>query len=90
MDEQLKAEIEQCLGNVFDKKTDPAFDDDEPSDDGVVLDSLKAVECLIAVEELVDQKLPAKLVQKGGYETKEEYIEHLTESIAAHLSESGS
>jgi hypothetical protein len=56
---------------------------------GATLDSLTATDVLITMESVLglkDQELPQTLVKSGGYESKEEFIEHLVGSIKACVS----
>lgn len=53
---------------------------------GAALDSLTATDVLITIETVLglkDQELPQTLVKSGGYESKDEFIKHLSESIKA-------
>ncbi len=52
---------------------------DEPL---VQLDSITAVDVLIDIEKVVNKKLPVeKIVRKGGYSSKEQFLEDITRAV---------
>jgi acyl carrier protein len=56
---------------------------DEPL---VKLDSITAVDVLIDIEKAVGKKLPVeKIVRKGGYSSKEQFIEEVTKAVDAFV-----
>jgi hypothetical protein len=42
-----------------------------------VIDSLAILESMIIIEQILDQKIPAKVIKQGGYESEDEMITHL-------------
>jgi acyl carrier protein len=55
------------------------IDIDEPL---VQLDSITAVDVLIDIEKIVGKHLPIdQIVRKGGYSTKEQFIEEVTKAV---------
>lgn len=62
--------------------------DDSSIDDPVMpLDSITACDALIDIERIVGRKLPVeKIVRKGGYSSKEDFINDITEAVTEFLS----
>lgn len=55
----------------------------------VALDSITVCEVLIDLEAIVGAKLPVeKIVKKGGYSSKEDFVEGVTKAVAEFMSES--
>lgn len=53
----------------------------------VPLDSITACDALIDAERIVGQKLPVeKIVRKGGYSSKEDFITDVTQAVTEYLS----
>ncbi len=52
----------------------------------VPLDSITACDALIDIERIVGQKLPVeKIVRKGGYSSKDDFIEDVTKAVTEFL-----
>lgn len=84
---------EQAIRDALDKFWDETVIPDQAADlglaPGAALDSLTALDVLITIESVLniqDQELPQTLVKSGGYESKEEFIDHLIGSIKACMS----
>lgn len=45
------------------------------------MDSLRAVETLLVIEEFVPFKLPDDIVERGGYFTEEQFLDHLVAQV---------
>lgn len=49
---------------------------------GVPMDSLTSIEVLLEIDTLVGREIPAEMViKKGGYQSKEEFIEEVTSKV---------
>ncbi|MBC9252810.1 hypothetical protein A9179_21305 [Pseudomonas alcaligenes] len=85
----LKQQIEDVLGNFWDEReisitSDPATVDEL----GAPLDSLTACEAMIEIDALVQRKVPVDVViRNGGYESKEQFIQQITEGVLKYLGE---
>ena len=85
-----KAEIEAVLGQFWE---DMAISLGENPQDtsgllGAPLDSLTAIEVLLEVETLLGRNIPAEVViQKGGYESKEQFVDLLTGQVLEYIAE---
>ena len=82
--------IKKALVEFWDQQMN---DDDEDEDSsfslGPSLDSLTALHCLIILEKILglDIKLPETLVQKGGYNTKVEFVNSLSKNTELFYAE---
>lgn len=79
-----KQEIEECLGKFWDEMAIELGED--PDDTSGLfeapLDSLTAVEVLVAVDKLLNCKIPAEtVIQKGGYKSREQFVDDLAGKI---------
>lgn len=81
-----ETEVRKALEEFWDRTVDPNAVEDLGLLPGVALDSLSATDVLLTVETVLglqDQELPQTLVKSGGYDSKEEFVEHLGNSIKA-------
>jgi len=70
--------------NVLEVPTDEGRADEEIAIDQplVQLDSITAVDVLLDLEKVVGDHLPIeKIVRKGGYSSKEQFIEEVTKAV---------
>lgn len=49
------------------------------------VDSLTAVEALLALDEVLGTTIPMELIKPGGYESKEEFVTELGDKIIDHI-----
>ncbi|UVH57181.1 hypothetical protein NWF24_30810 [Variovorax paradoxus] len=82
--------IEEIKAHLNDFWNDQAIavDADSTSIDELVaaMDSKTAVEALIKVEEIVGIELPVgEVIQQGGYNSREEFIEQVTSSVVKYV-----
>jgi hypothetical protein len=81
--------IQEKLSEFWDEQTVDGGDAG-PFGVGPLMDSLTTTFVLSTIEELVDVKdLPDGLVQRGGYQSKKEFMEVLGQRICNHLDEVG-
>lgn len=85
-----KAEIEAILGQFWDEMAIDLGEDPQDTSGllGAPLDSITALEVLLQVDELLGRNIPAEaVIRKGGYESKEQFVELLTAQILEHVGE---
>lgn len=86
---QLKHQIELHLSEFWDERAIEMGE--EPHDIcelGAAMDSLTSIEVLIEIDKLVGQVVPAdKVIQKGGYQTREEFVAQVTTKVLTFLEE---
>ena len=85
-----KKKIEDCLGAFWDEMAIELGGDAEDTASLIEapLDSLTAVEVLVAVDKIMNRKIPAEtVIQKGGYNSREQFIEDLTAKILGFANE---
>lgn len=78
-----KAALEQILSDFWDNN-EIQVDEAPTSTDqlGAALDSITAVEVLVAVDSLFKRKIPVDaVIQRGGYKDKEEFVTKLCDQI---------
>lgn len=85
----LKQQIEDVLGNFWDEREISITSDPTTVDElGAPLDSLTACEAMIEIDALVQRKVPVDVViRNGGYESKEQFIQQITEGVLKYLGE---
>lgn len=89
--DQLKSAIETCLRQFWDSHS-LAVDGASESVDGLIdpLDSLTAVDALIELEKIVGMELPeGRVIRRGGYDSKGQFIEDLTKRVLKYVVEQG-
>lgn len=87
---ELKNQIEQVLGKFWDERViEISQDPHSTCEIGAPLDSLSSCEVLAEIDQLVEQiagKIPAeKVIQKGGYENREQFVAQLTAGVMDYL-----
>jgi len=85
-----KTEIQECLGKFWDEMAIELGED--PEDTGSLidapLDSLTAVEVMVEIDKLLKRKIPADtVIQKGGYQSREQFIEKLSTQVLKYIEE---
>lgn len=83
----LKEQIEVLLGNFWDEREIAITNEPTMIDDvGAPLDSLTACEAMIEIDALVGSKVPVDVViRNGGYESRDQFIEQITDGVLKHL-----
>lgn len=87
---ESKQEIEALLEKFWDEMAIDLGED--PDNTGALvdapLDSLTAVEVMVELDKLLGRKIPAEtVIQKGGYKSREEFVEELTSEVLKYLKE---
>ncbi|MFB9886172.1 hypothetical protein [Balneatrix alpica] len=83
----LQEQIEQTLGDFWDEREISVSRDPTSINDlGASMDSLTACEAMIAIDELVGRTVPVDVVIKnGGYESRDQFIQEVTEGVLTYL-----
>ncbi|MDR7024164.1 hypothetical protein [Pseudomonas peli] len=83
----VRQQIEDKLGAFWDEREISIASDPTSLDDmGAPLDSLTACEAMLDIDVIVGQKVPVELViQNGGYESREQFIQQVTDAVLNHL-----
>lgn len=85
--DKMKAEIEESLQQFWDDRAINVNMDSESIDDFIdEIDSLTAVDALIDIERITGMDIPeGSVIRRGGYDTKKQFIEHLTASVLKYV-----
>jgi acyl carrier protein len=86
----IKAEIEACLGNFWEEMAIELGENPEHTSGllGAPLDSITALEVLLEIDTLLNREIPAEaVIRKGGYDSKEQFVELLTKEVLAYVEE---
>lgn len=88
MDSQ-KQEIETMLGKFWDERAIEMGESPDSTEDlGAPLDSLTSIEALIEIDRLMNRKIPVEaVIQKGGYQTRAQFIEGVTTNVLKFVEE---
>jgi hypothetical protein len=85
-----KTKIETILGQFWEDMAIELGEDPQDTTGplGAPLDSLTAVEVLLQIDTLLDRNIPAEVViRKGGYESKDQFVELLTGQVLDYIAE---
>jgi acyl carrier protein len=85
----LKSAIEASLTKFWEERALDVDDESESLADFVdELDSLTAVDALIEIEKIVDIEIDeGAVIRKGGYDSKQQFVEHLTAKVLKYVQE---
>lgn len=89
MDEGKVRQIKEAL-KAFWEEQSISVDGSSTSIDDLVaaMDSMTAVEALIAIEEIVGMDLPSgHVIRRGGYNDQEDFINELTARVLTYVEE---
>jgi hypothetical protein len=86
---ELETRLTEALEVFWDERAIPNEDGEVTSIDDLVgpVESMIAVEILVTLDDIVGLKLPNTVVQAGGYQTKDEFINKLKAAVLAHVAE---
>lgn len=86
MDEEIKDQIKLILEQFWDDRC-IAIEETEDVEDLIdELDSLSAVDVLLPIEELLGMEIePETVIRRGGYDSKEQLVEHLLGKLQKHV-----
>ena len=88
MDEQKQA-IKTILGQFWDKHAiEMGHAPQSTVELGAPLDSLTSLEALLEIDRLLKRKVPVEaVIQKGGYQTREQFMEEITTNVLKFVAE---
>lgn len=90
--DELESRIREELEQFWDERAIPSGPDGETTVDELLgpLESMTAVDVLATLEGVVgDVPLPNTLIKAGGYKTKAEFLEHLTNRVMDRVKKAG-
>jgi acyl carrier protein len=84
---KLQGQIEQMLSEFWDEREISISSESTSINDlGAAMDSLTACEAMIAIDELVGETIPVEVViQNGGYDSRDQFIQQVTEKVINYL-----
>lgn len=84
---ELAAKIKEALESFWDERAIPLEGGETTSINDLVgpVESMTAVEVLVTLDAIVGVKLPNTVIQAGGYQTRDEFINKLASSVLAHV-----
>lgn len=87
--EDKEASIREALEDFWEENAIPTDPDTQMTVDGLMgpIESMTAVAVLVTLDEIVGTTLPSSVIQAGGYASKDEFIELLTQSILEEVQE---
>jgi acyl carrier protein len=83
----IQQQIEEALAKFWDENAIPVSSPASTSSDYVApMDSMSAVEVLIAIDEIVGFEVKAdSVIRKGGYDKRDQFIGDITSRVLAHI-----
>jgi hypothetical protein len=83
MSATIEAAIRAALGTFWEENAIPAPDGGASTVDELVgpVESMTAVGVLATVDQIVGFEVPNTVIKAGGYQSKDEFIDHLTEKV---------
>jgi hypothetical protein len=87
----IEAQIKQALDLFWEERAIPSDPGGATSVDELVgaVESMTAVDVLVTLDKIVGLKLPVTVIQAGGYQTKDEFLEKLTAGVLAEVKAAG-
>lgn len=84
-----KAAIEKLLSDFWDRMAiEMGAPPEATSDLEAPLDSLTSMEALLEIDELLSRKIPVDaVIQKGGYQSREEFVGQVSQRVQEYISE---
>ncbi len=84
---ELEGKIKAALEGFWDEYAIPAEGGAVPTVDELVgpVESMVAVEVLVALDKVTGMKLPNSIIQAGGYNTKDEFVSKLGAAALAYV-----
>lgn len=84
---EIEVKIKAALNEFWDERAVPAGPAGATTVDELVgpVESMTAVDVLVALDAIVGFKLPNSVIQAGGYQTKAEFIEKLSARVLARV-----
>lgn len=84
---QMANRIQSALEEFWDERAIPAEGGTVTTVDELIgpVESMIAVEVLVTLDNITGMKLPNSIVQAGGYNTKDEFVNKLGEAALAYV-----
>ncbi len=84
---ELADRVKAALEEFWDERAIPAEGGAPATVDELVgpVESMVAVDVLVALDKIAGMKLPNSLIQAGGYKTKGEFANKLGAAVLAHI-----
>lgn len=84
-----KVAIEKLLGGFWDRMAiEMGAAAQTTTDLEAPLDSLTSMEALLEIDELLGRKIPVDaVIQKGGYQSREDFVGQVSERVQRYVSE---
>jgi hypothetical protein len=88
MDVKMQA-IKAALGQFWDERAIPISEEPQSTDElGAPLDSLASMEVLVEIDRILERKVPVEsVIRKGGYQTREQFIEDISTNALKFVTE---
>ena len=79
----LENVIKNVLSDFWDERAIPSDSSSASSIDDFVdsLESITAVGVLVTLDQILETKVPLCVIKPGGYKNKEEFVNHLSNSV---------
>lgn len=86
--DELAAKIKTALEEFWDERAIPAEGGVASTVDDLIgpVESMIAVEVLVVLDKITGMKLPNSIIQAGGYNTRDEFVNKLSAAVLAHVS----
>lgn len=87
--DHLEHQIKQHLTEFWEERAIETGEEPQNiADVGVPMDSITSIEVLLEIDKLVGRTIPVEMViMKGGYQTRDEFIEQITSKVLTFLEE---
>lgn len=84
---ELYGKVQAALEEFWDERAIPEDDGGAATVDDLVgpVESMVAVDVLVALDKITGLKLPNSVIQAGGYKTKAEFVTKLTDAVLNHV-----
>lgn len=85
--QDIGVKIQAALDEFWDERALPIDSGAATTVDDLVgpIESMTAVEVLVVLDDIVGMKLPNTVIQAGGYQSKQEFIEKLTAQVLEQI-----
>lgn len=86
---EMESKIREVLDAFWEDRAIVTEDGDSIVDALVApVESMTAVEVLVDLDKITGEKIPNTVIQAGGYMTKDEFVDKLTNAVLEHLAKS--